>query len=182
MQQDPKKSRRKNSNVSNSSKERQESVGYMYVKKAEPKQDEKKGANSIYSLLSNLKPDDAKPESHSEDEDANKIVDRKISINQSNVTGLDFEKYNDLKPTPEIKRKITNLCLEFHELGDKKHASAEFIDICEQTGMERFVFLGYLLNNALSMDQKGWEETSSLVIDTFYKEESLFAGKDLVEA
>ena len=185
MNQDPKKGRgRKNSRASSSSKERQPETGYMYVKKA-PKQDEaKKGAPSMFSLLSGLKPDDqAKAQdSRSEDEDANKIVDRKISINQSNVTGLDFEKYNDLKPTPEIKRKITNLCLEFRESGDKEHASAEFIEICEQTGLKRFVFLGYLLNNALSMDQNGWDETISLVIDTFFKAQNLFAGKDIVEA
>lgn len=53
-------------------------------------------AASIYQLLSNLKPegnDKKKSESHSDDEDAMKIVDRKISLNQVNVTGLNFEKY-----------------------------------------------------------------------------------------
>lgn len=44
------------------------------------------GSNSIYSLLSNLKPDQegaavGDNDSHSEDEDAMKLVDRKISLN-----------------------------------------------------------------------------------------------------
>ena len=73
------------------------------------------GKSSMYMLLNGLKPDKEVKvaESHSDDEDAIKLVDRKISLNQTNVVGLDFEKYNDLKPTPEIKRKITNLCLEY---------------------------------------------------------------------
>jgi hypothetical protein len=58
--------------------------------------------NSMDSLmLKGLKPDEEfrAPESLSDDEDAIKLVDRKISLNQNNVVGLDFEKYNDLKPT-----------------------------------------------------------------------------------
>lgn len=110
-----------------------------------------------------------------------KLVDRKISLNKSNVTGLDFEKYTDLKPTPEIRRKITNLCLEYQELRDNKHAAAEFVQIVDDTGLQRFVFVGYLLNNALSMDPQGWAAISSLVIDHFWKQEQLFDGKDLIE-
>ena len=49
----------------------------------------------MYSLLSSLKPDDAKQqsaeESQSDDEDAAKIVGRKLSMNRYNVVGLNFE-------------------------------------------------------------------------------------------
>ena len=137
----------------------------------------------MYSLLSGLKPDEEVRayDEHSEDEDATKLVDRKISLNQTNVVGLNFEKYNDLKPTPEIKRKITNLCMEYHELKDKKHAADEFIEIITSTGLQKFVFVGYLLNNALNMDPAGWQEISDLVINHFYVEQKLFEDKDLID-
>lgn len=110
-----------------------------------------------------------------------KIVDRKISLNQINVTGLNFEKYQELKPSNEIKRKITNLCQEFMNLHDEKHAAEEFQDIIKETGLKPFMFVGYLLNNALSMDPIGWNEISNLVVDHFMKVEKLFAGEDLLE-
>ena len=56
----------------------------------------------MYSLLSSLKPDEdsnAAEESQSDDEDAAKIVGRKLSMNRYNVVGLNFEQYNDVKPT-----------------------------------------------------------------------------------
>lgn len=127
MTTDPKaKGRRKNSRAQEDS-----NTGYMYMQKKKPADEPKdsKNSSSMYSLMLNgLKPDEeVRAESHSDDEDAIKLVDRKISLNQTNVVGLDFEKYNDLKPTPEIKRKITNLCLEYHELKDRQHAAEEFI-------------------------------------------------------
>jgi hypothetical protein len=85
-------------------------------------------------LLSNLKPEDkgtnSQDDSHSEDEDAMKLVDRKISMNQVNVIGLDLEKYNDLKPSKDVKRMITNLFMEYNESGDVEHCANEFHDIC----------------------------------------------------
>ncbi len=95
-------------------------------------------------------------QSHSDDEDAMKLVERKISLNKINVTGLDFERYNDLKPTQEIRRKITNLSEEYCQLHDEKHAAEEFKQIIKDTGLECHVFVGYLLSNALSMDPAGW--------------------------
>jgi len=44
-----------------------------------------------------------------------KLVDRKISLNRTNVIGLNLERYNDLKPNKEVKRMITNLFLEYNE-------------------------------------------------------------------
>ena len=66
-------------------------------------------------------------------------------------------------------------------LHDEKHAAEEFTDIIKETGLKPFMFVGYLLNNALSMDPKGWQEISNLVIDHLWKEEKLFEGQDLLE-
>lgn len=177
----------KNRSRKNSSVSQERKMGYWQPKKVMAEDRPKPPAsNNIYSLLSNLKPDQEARNpsdelSHSDDEDAMKLVDRKISINKMNVTGLDFEKYNDLKPTPEIKRKITNLCFEYLELGDNAHATGEFEAIITETGLQRFVFVGYILNNALSMNSEGWDAISSLVIDHFWKERKLFEGTDLIE-
>lgn len=43
-----------------------------------------------------------------EDEAIRKIVERKVSMNEQNVIGTNFEKYNDYKPSVEIRRKIMN--------------------------------------------------------------------------
>lgn len=51
----------------------------------------------------------------------------------------------------------------------------------KETGLKSFIFVGYVLNNALSSDPQGWSEISSLVIDHFWKEEHLFEGVDLLE-
>ena len=108
----------------------------MYDKKQTPEEAaaaaKPSKSNNMFSLLANLKPDEEvrnpdDEQSHSDDEEAMKLVDRKISLNKTNVTGLDFDKYTDMKPTPEIKRKITNLCLEYYELRDDKHAAEEFV-------------------------------------------------------
>ena len=40
---------------------------------------------------------------------------------------------------------------------------------------------GHILNNGFSQDETNWRIISSLVIDHFYSEKGLFAGKDLVE-
>lgn len=106
-----------------------------YVPKAQPqgttgREAAATGKNSIYNLLSNLKPEqsngEAGDDSHSEDEDAMKLVDRKISMNKSNVIGLNLEKYNDLKPSKEVKRMISNLFMEYNESGDVEHCANEF--------------------------------------------------------
>ena len=107
-------------------------------------------------MLSGLKADGLGPDSHSEDEDAMKLVDRKISLNKVNVIGLNLERYNDLKPSKEVKRMISNLFMEYNESGDVEHCCSEFIDIQKKTGLQTFVFLGYLMNNAFAMDPNGW--------------------------
>ena len=40
-------------------------------------------------------------------------------MNVNNVVGLNFEKYNEIKPSKVIKLKIANLFMEFKESQDK---------------------------------------------------------------
>lgn len=124
-------------------------------------------------LLQGLKPDEA--DSHSDDEDAMKLVDRKISLNRQNVIGLNLEKYNDFKPSKEVKRMITNLFMEYNESNDVEHCANEFLDILGKTGLQPSVFLGYLMNNAFAMDPKGWQSISTLVLDHFYADRKLIS-------
>jgi len=92
--------------------------------------------NKMKILLSGLKPEVGnEDDSHSEDEKADEYIGRKVSMHQVNVVGTNFEKYNDLKPNHEIKRKILNFFMEYNESADKKHAAEEFVDIIEQTGI-----------------------------------------------
>ncbi len=86
-------------------------------------------------------------------------------MNEQNVIGTNFEKYNDQKPSQEIRRKIANYFLEYKELQDKKLAKENFIEICRETQIKRFIFVGYILNNAFSQDAEGWDEIFSLVVD-----------------
>ena len=140
---------------------------------------------SMYHLLQQLAPSNEErkeaEDSHSDDEDAMKIVSRKESMNLHNVVGLNFEKYNQIKPSNHIKLKIANLFMEFKESQDKQHASEEFLAICQETETKEFMVAGHILNNAFSQDEANWRIISSLVIDHFYSEKGLFAGKDLVE-
>lgn len=78
------------------------------------------------SLLKGLKPDQMSDEKRSgqsyesseEDENVKKLISRKVSMNEQNVIGTNFEKYNDKKPSAEIRRKITNYISEYKENND----------------------------------------------------------------
>lgn len=109
---------------------------------------------SIFNLLSSLKPEAEEPasdeESQSDDEATQKLMGRKISMNRINVVGLNFEQYNDLKPTNAIKLRIHNLFMEYENSSDIDHAAGEFLEICESTGTDKFMSIGYILNNAFS--------------------------------
>jgi len=108
----------------------------------------------MYHLLQKLAPSNeenkAAEESQSDDEDALKFVGRKVSMNTDNVVGLNFEKYNKIKPSNHIKLKIANLFMEFKESLDKQHASEEFLIICQETETKEFMVAGHILNNAFS--------------------------------
>lgn len=136
-------------------------------------------------LSSSLKPsnadDESDEESQSDDEETAKLVARKISMNRVNVVGLDFEKYNGKKPVPAIKLRIHNLFMEYENQQDIDHAAAEFLEICKSTGTEKFMVIGYILNNAFSQKLEGWKRISSLVVDHFFTGKQLIVGSDLVE-
>lgn len=78
-------------------------------------------------------------------------------MNESNVIGMNFEKYNDQKPSQEIRRKIANYFAEYMDNEDKEQAKIGFQDICKETSIKPFVFVGYILHNAFSLDNKGWD-------------------------
>lgn len=65
-----------------------------------------------------------------EDEDVSNVVERRESINK--FAGVNFQKYQDCKPSAGVRREILNMFNEYKEMGDKKHAMEEFQSICEQ--------------------------------------------------
>jgi phosphoribulokinase len=88
-----------------------------------------------------------------------KIVNRKVSINEQNVIGTNFERYNrEEKPSVEVRRKIANFVSEFTDTKDREHAKESLDEVCQETGIARFTFVGYVLHNAFSFDQTGWQE------------------------
>ena len=139
----------------------------------------------MYHLFQSLAPDDKEEnrqeESLSEDEDAIKLVERRASINIDNVIGRDFESYNKMKPTQQIKLKIKNLVEEFVQVGDAEVASLDFVDICAQTDTKPYMVAGYILNNAFGMDHSNWSRICSLILDKLFLQEQRISGHDLVE-
>ena len=103
-------------------------------------------------------------------------------MNEQNVIGMNFEKYNrEEKPSQEIRRKIANFVMEYQETQDKQHAKNAFLEMCSESEVSHFTFVGYILNNAYSLDQAGWDDFFSLIIDEFYKKEKLLTSEDLLE-
>lgn len=49
-----------------------------------------------------------KKSSSEEDETVKLIISRKVSMNENNVIGMNFQKYNEQKPSFEMRRKIVN--------------------------------------------------------------------------
>ena len=83
-----------------------------------------------------------------EDEVSKKYFKSIKSINEHNVTGTNFEKYNKErnKTTLECRRKIANFVLEYREMkGDREHAKAMLLEICEEAKIEKHMFVGYIL-------------------------------------
>lgn len=77
-------------------------------------------------------------------------MSRKVSMNEQNVIGTNFEKYNDQKPSQEIRRKIANYFLEYKDNYDKTHAVRCFEDICKENNLPKHIFIGYIFHNAFS--------------------------------
>jgi hypothetical protein len=94
---------------------------------------------------------------------------RKVSMNEQNVIGFNFEKYNrEAKPSNEIRRKIGNFVMEFRETKDRNYAKESFNELCNTADTNAFTVIGYILHNAFSFDQAGWKEFVDLILDHFY--------------
>lgn len=93
-------------------------------------------------------------------------------MNSQNVIGMNFEKYNMLegaKPTNEVRRKVANFSVEYTETKDREHAKSSFLELClESPEFPRYYFVGYILNNAFSLDHAGWSEFQNLIIDHLF--------------
>jgi hypothetical protein len=131
---------RKQSNISEKSGKNKKSKNYVYVKKGESS-----NQSTLQKLLGGLKPEEVNPNEDSsvddnanqyeidedEDEDYKRIMERKVSMNEQNVIGFNFEKYNrEAKPSNEIRRKIGNFVMEFRETKDRNYAKESFIELC----------------------------------------------------
>ena len=190
-------STRKKSNFSDGSKKK---AGFVYVKKSQKEEEESKV--NMKTLLGGLKADEAISVEGSkktrikrlssddgndsvyddDDEDYKRIMNRKVSMNEQNVIGTNFEKYNrEAKPSGEIRRKIGNFVMEYRETKDKAHAQESFLEMCSTEGVPAFNIIGYILHNAFSFDQAGWKEFLDLIIDYLFGQEKLFSQEDLVE-
>lgn len=110
-----------------------------------------------------------------------KILSRKVSMNEQNVVGMNFEKYNDQKPPQDIRRKIANYFAEYSQNQDNLQAKASFHEILKETNIQPFVFVGYILHNAFSQDQAGWARSLALVVEGLYREEQLLTDKEILE-
>lgn len=54
-------------------------------------------------------------------------------MNETNVIGMNFEKYNNQKPTQEVRRKIANYFAEYKENNDYEYGKTSFLDISKET-------------------------------------------------
>jgi ribosomal protein S17E len=102
-------------------------------------------------------------------------------MNEVNVIGLDLEKYNDHKPTQDIRRKIRNFINEFEEAKDFEIAKESFEEICYETKIQRSYFAGYILQYAYSYSEKGFKEIMALLIDYLHLDSKVLSANDMVE-
>jgi hypothetical protein len=83
------------------------------------------------NLLSGLKAEDYKKafnedDSHEDDDDADKMISRRISMNKDNKIGTDFESHLiEGQPKQAVKNEIENMFNEYRESEDKQHAKEE---------------------------------------------------------
>ena len=117
-----------------------------------------------------------------DDKDYIRIASRKVSMNEQNVIGMNFEKYNgEAKPSHEIRRKIANFVLEYRETKDRAHATDSFLEVCDETQIARYFFVGYILHNSFSFEPTGWNEFLELIVDHLYINKKLLTANDLIE-
>jgi hypothetical protein len=175
--------------------------GFVYVKKQQPEPvpEKESPVTPMQMLLGGLKADDEESKFRrqqrlssddggndsiydDDDEDYKRIMNRKVSMNEQNVIGTNFEKYNrEAKPSAEIRRKIGNFVMEYTETKDRVHAKESFLEICSEGSVPAFNIVGYILHNAFSFDQAGWNDFLELIIDHLFTQEKLLSQDDLLE-
>lgn len=102
--------------------------------------------------------------SDSEDEDAGKLIERRISMNKDNKTGQNFECHlQDGRPSAGVLREIQNMFEEYRESEDKDHAKSEFIELCDKYAISRHQFMGYFMNNSLSEKPENFRHLMDLI-------------------
>lgn len=105
-----------------------------------------------------------------EDEDVSNFVERRMSLNQFNETGMNFHRYQEMKPTAGVRREILNIFNEYKESDNKDHAKSELLDICKQYEIERYTFVGYFLSNSLAEKPEDFKQYLNLVYEYFYED------------
>ena len=102
-------------------------------------------------------------------------------MNQFNETGMNFQKYQEIKPSAGVRREILNMFNEYKELEDKQHAKDELLSITEEYGIEKFQFVGYFLSNSLTEKPQDFRKYIGLVFSFFYKEAEIINKKEMFE-
>jgi hypothetical protein len=168
--------------------------GYFYRAKTDSKEAENKkqknGKNTMANLLQGLKADNSRQynkfiglnSDEEDDDDVNEAVVRRLSMNQNNFVGMNFQNYMDTKPEPGVRREILNLFNEYKESESKQHAKEEMQSICKQYSIKRFQFVGYFLNYSLAEKPDDFRRYLDLVFDFFLKDEKLLSQKDMKES
>jgi hypothetical protein len=162
-----------------------QSKGYYYKAKSPAKEEKKeptKKANTMASLLMGLKPDAlnkmiGQDDEVSEDEDVKGFVERRLSMNQFNMAGMNFQKYQESKPSQGVRREILNMFNEYKEFEDKNHAREELVGICKQYEIKVHQFLGYFLNNSLAEKPDDFRQYMTLVFEYFFEDQKLLDAK-----
>jgi hypothetical protein len=96
--------------------------------------------------------------------------------------GMNFQKYQDIKPSAGVRREILNMFNEYKELEDREHAKDELVSITTEYEIEKFQFVGYFLSNSLTEKPQDFRKYISLVYEFFYKEAELISQKELMES
>lgn len=115
-----------------------------------------------------------------DDDDYKREVTRKISVNENNVVGINFQKYQDAKPSKEIRRKIFNFVDEYNTIEENKEtALSNMQSTMKENDLEGYYFVGYALQYSFSMERSRFEKVFSLIIE--FLEHGYLENYDLLE-
>ena len=129
------------------------------------------------NLLSGLKAENSKQynkflghnsDDEEDDDDVNNAIGRRMSMNQNNQVGMNFQRYMEQKPEPGVRREILNMFNEYKESENRDHAREELLTICEQYGIKSYQFIGYYLNNSLAEKPDDFRRYMDLVFQYFF--------------